>query len=63
MNNFKKIVRLVCLVLLILLACMGAGFVLPNNRGRFMDNEIKIELVEEKDETDETEIKSIKQQV
>ncbi len=50
MNNFKKIVRLVCLVLLILLACMGAGFVLPNNRGRFMDNEIKIELVEEKDE-------------
>lgn len=58
MNKFKKIVRLVCLVLLILLACMGAGFVLPNNRGRFMDNEIKIELVEEKDEL---ELKNIKE--
>lgn len=62
MNKFKKIVRLVFLVLLILLACIGAGFVLPNNRGRFMDNEVKIELVEEKDdETDQMELKNIKQ--
>ncbi len=62
MNKLKKIVRLVCLALLILLACMGAGFILPNNRGRFMNNEVKIELVEEKDdETDEMELKNIKQ--
>ena len=61
MNKFKKMLRMVCLVILILLACMGAGFMLPN-RGRFMDNEIKIELVEKKDdETDEMELKNIKE--
>ena len=64
-NNFsmtplKKILRVFLLICLILLACAGAGFgvILPVNRERSFDNEIKIELVEKREE-DEIEEKDV----
>lgn len=45
------------LIILILMACLGAGFILPTQRGRFMDNEIRIELVEDKHNEEEGDLK------
>ncbi len=53
MKMFRKILRIIGLVLIILLAGIGVGLfggVLPNNRERYMDNEIKIEMVDKKRE-------------
>ena len=57
MKKFKKILRIVFLIILILMACLGAGFILPTQRGRFMDNEIRIELVEDKHNEEEGDLK------
>lgn len=48
MEKFKKLARLVGLILLIALALMGVGIGLPvlPRRERIIDNEIRIELVE-----------------
>ena len=51
MDTFKKIIRWTILVFLIMLAASGVGIfgaLLPRNKERYMDNEIKIELVEGK---------------
>jgi hypothetical protein len=53
MNTFRKILRIVFLTILIILACSGAGMMLPLNRYRFMDNETRIELVESRNEEEE----------
>jgi hypothetical protein len=45
--------RIIFLAILILLACSGAGMMLPINRYRFLDNEIRIELVEQKNDEEE----------
>ena len=52
----KKILRISGFVIIIL-ACAGVGIfgaILPNNRERFMDNEIKIEMVDKKKESKKT---------
>ena len=49
MDTFKKIIRWTILVFLIVLAASGVGIFgafLPRSRERYMDNEIKNELVE-----------------
>jgi hypothetical protein len=50
--NFKKIMRIIFLVFLILLALCGIGLI-PPRPSRDFDNEIKIELVEERDVDEE----------
>ena len=53
MDTFKKIIRWTLLAILIILAASGVGIFgafLPRNRERYMDNEIKIELVEGKED-------------
>ena len=53
MDTFKKILRWTILVFLIVLAASGVGIFgafLPRNKERYMDNEIKIELVEGREE-------------
>jgi hypothetical protein len=55
MNKFKKTFRLFVLVFLIGLALAGVSLtgvfpITPNYRERYSDNEIKIELVEEKED-------------
>ena len=59
MDTFKKILRWTILVFLIVLAASGVGIfgaLLPRNKERYMDNEIKIELVEAReDEKSENE--------
>ena len=61
MKNLKKMLRLLCLVFLMLIASMGVGFmgaIFPNNREKFQDNVVRIELVEKK-EDEESEVKEI----
>jgi hypothetical protein len=53
MTTFRKIFRIIFLTILIILACSGAGMMLPLNRYRFMDNETRIELAELRDEDKE----------
>ena len=51
MIRFKKILRAIGLVLLILMALSGIGIVgglFSSNRERYADNEIKIEMVDKK---------------
>jgi hypothetical protein len=50
--DFKKILRIVLLAFLLALALCGIGVVPP--RPTRDDNEIKIELVEDRDEEDES---------
>ena len=63
MDTFKKIIRWTVLVFLILLAASGVGIFgafLPRNKERYMDNEIKIELVEKmEDEKSQSELGDI----
>lgn len=60
MKSFKKALRLACLVLLICLATIGisiAGAPIPFSRRKENDPQIKIELVDLKEEaTDLTQI-------
>ena len=60
MKKFRKLLRLLVLVLLIALALMGVSLtgvfpISPNYRERYLDNEIKIERVDKKEE-DETDL-------
>ncbi len=51
METIKKVLRITGLVIIIILAAAGVGLfggILPNNRERFMDNEVKIEMVDKK---------------
>ena len=56
MKKVKAVLRLVVLVLLIILATFGIGITgsfLPNNRERYLDNEIKTEQVDKREEEEE----------
>jgi hypothetical protein len=60
MNKLKKMLRLFCLALFLLLAVTGiaitgAAPTLAKNRERIIDNETLIEMVDEKKEDDEEE--------
>ena len=57
MKKFRKLLRLLVLVLLIALALMGVSLtgvfpISPNYRERYMENQIKIERVDKKEEDD-----------
>jgi hypothetical protein len=54
--DFKRILRIILLAFLLALALCGIGVVPP--RPSRDDNEIKIELVEERNEDDETSSES-----
>jgi hypothetical protein len=54
MKILKKAQRLLWLVLFITLTIFGAGFMLPN-RERYQDKEVRIELVEKKDDENQDE--------
>ncbi len=52
MKNFKKIIRLLVVVVMIMLASFGVaigGAILPGYRGKFQNQEVTIELVESKE--------------
>jgi hypothetical protein len=52
MKNFKKIIRLLVVAIIILLASFGVaigGAILPGHRGKFQNQEVTIELVESKE--------------
>jgi hypothetical protein len=53
MERFKKILRIVGLVLLIILALSGIGIAPPKNREQYLHKEVTTELVEEKKEGSE----------
>lgn len=53
MDRFKKILRIVGLVILIILALSGIGIAPPKTRELFMNKEDTIELVEGKKEGSE----------
>jgi hypothetical protein len=48
MDRFKKILRIIGLVILIILALSGIGIAPPKTRELFMNKEDTIELVEKK---------------
>jgi hypothetical protein len=57
MKNFKKVIRLIGLILYMTLAVAGIAIggiapVLGKNRRLFIDNEVKTELVEQKEAAD-----------
>jgi len=53
MERFKKILRIVGLVLLIILALSGIGIAPPRSREPYLNKETTIELVEKKKEGSE----------
>ena len=57
MKKIKQLMRLVSLVILILLASCGVGITgtLFGNKERYMNNEIKTEQVEKKEEEESDE--------
>ncbi len=58
MEKFKKVLRLTSLVLLIILASLGIGITghfLPNNREKYRDRAVQIELIDKKHEEDSNE--------
>lgn len=53
MKTIKQAARLLFMILLVILAVFGIGLTgnfLANNREKYMDNEIKIEKTEKKEE-------------
>jgi len=56
MNNVKKGLRVLLMILLLIMAAFGIGLTgnfLNTNRERYNDNEIKTENVEKREEDDE----------
>ena len=61
MDNIKKGLRVLFMILLLIMAAFGIGFgnALNNSREPYQDNEIRIEKVEKKEEDeDEDETKN-----
>lgn len=60
MKKLKKALRLFGLVLLIVLALMGVGGIsIFSSREKSLDNEIRIELVDKKEDEDDGEMKDV----
>jgi hypothetical protein len=56
MEILKKVLRLLCLTVIILLASFGAaGVITPNFRDRYIHKETRIELVEKKEDESDAE--------
>ena len=60
MKKLRKALRLFGLVCLIALALMGVGGIsIFSTRERYQDNEIRIELVDKKEEEGDTDLKDV----
>lgn len=58
MKKITKAFRIVGLILLIMLACMGIGITghfLPTNRDKYRDAEIRVEQVDKREDEEEAE--------
>jgi hypothetical protein len=53
---YKKVIRMLLLILVIILATAGLGLPFINYREKYMNNETKIELLEKRDDEEEEEI-------
>lgn len=61
MKNLKKTLRLLGLVFMIILALAGAGGIsIFSTREKYMDNQIRTEQVDKKDDENDAELKDIK---
>ena len=61
MKRLKKAVRLFGLLFLIALALMGVGGIsIFSSREKYLDNEIRIELVDKKEDEDDGEMKDVR---
>lgn len=62
MKTFKKILRVIGLLLLILMALSGIGFIgaLFQSRERYRNKEIRIEMLDKKNKEDQNNIQQIK---
>jgi flagellar basal body-associated protein FliL len=63
MAKLKKALRLLCLIIMIILASFGMGITgnfLSNNRERYMNNEIRTEQVDKKEDEEDSESKEEK---
>ncbi len=59
MKKVKMVLRLIVMVLLLFLAAFGIGLTgnfLNNNRERYMNNEIRSEIVEKRDDEEDEEM-------
>ncbi|MEO1054534.1 MAG: hypothetical protein AAFX87_28130 [Bacteroidota bacterium] len=57
MKNFKRYLRLTAYAILIILAAMAMGIAIPfNTREKFMENEIKTEMYEKRDDEGEEDM-------
>lgn len=60
MKRLKRAVRLFCLLFLIALALTGVGGIsIFSTREKYQDNEIRIELVNKKEDEDDGEMKDV----
>jgi hypothetical protein len=60
MKKFKKALRLMGLIFLIALALTGVGGIsIFSTREKYQDNEIRIELVDKKEEEGDTDLKDV----
>lgn len=60
MKKIKKALRLIALAFLIALALAGVGGIsIFSTRERYQDNEIRIEVVDKKEEESDTDLKDI----
>jgi hypothetical protein len=50
---YKKVIRMLLLILVIILATAGLGLPFINYREKYMNNETKIELLEKRDDDGE----------
>lgn len=60
MKKFKKALRLIGLAFLIALALMGVGGIsIFSAREKYLDNEIRIEVMDKKEEEGDTDLKDV----
>ena len=61
MKRLKRALRLFGLLFLIALALMGVGGIsIFSSREKYLDNEIRIELVDKKEDEDDGEMKDVR---
>jgi hypothetical protein len=60
MKRLKKVLRLIGLAVLIALALMGVGGIsIFSAREKYQDNEIRIEVVDKKEDEDDADLKEM----
>lgn len=60
MKRFKKILKLIALVLLMIVACMGGFPISLNTRDNMLKPQTHVEQVERKEEDPEEELREVK---